>query len=163
MKSIMLKSLVAFGLIAGAASAQAQSVTFNLTGTITPGVCVFSANDVDLGTYSATLFTGSYTTNFVDVPITSTRCDPLVTSIHMRVTGTADTANAALFRGVTGIGVELRQKTTNAAIVPAGSTVNFNAVAGAATYFLEARFRQSAPTVAAGTVRSPVTIQFTYN
>ncbi|MFC4761899.1 fimbrial protein [Dyella koreensis] len=163
MKTAILPSVLAVGLLACAASVQAQSVTFNVTGTITPGVCVFTANDVDLGTYSATTFTGSTTTGWVDVPIRSTRCDPLVTVVHMRVTGTADAADAALFRGVSGIGVELQQKISGTPIVPAGTTVNFTTVPGAASYMLQGRFKQSAPTVAAGTVRSPVTIQFTYN
>jgi type 1 fimbria pilin len=164
MKLISFKALLVVGLLVCVASTHAQSVTFNLTGTINPGVCVFAANNVDLGTWNATDFTAVGTTKpFYDVTVTSSRCDPLVTSIHMRVSGTADAASAALFRGVTGIGIELQQKTPATAVVPAGTTVNFTPVAGAGTYLFQARFKQSAATVGSGTVSSPVTIAFTYN
>jgi type 1 fimbria pilin len=156
--------LMAFVLLWPCAFAlHAQTLTFNLTGTILPGTCRWSVADVDLGTYNATLFTGSYTTNWVDVPVSSSGCDPLVTTVHMRVTGNADVANAALFRGIAGIGIELQVKPNGAAIVPAGTTVNWNAASGGASYLYQARFRQSAATVASGTVRSPVTMNITYN
>lgn len=151
-------------LLAGAASAShAQSLGFNLTGTILPGACRFTVADVDLGTYSATQFTGAFTTPFVDVPVTSTGCDPLITTVHMRVTGTADTANAALFRGLAGVGVELQRKSPVLAIVPAGTNVDFSPVASGGSYMFQARFKQSAAGVAAGRVTSPVTIAITYN
>lgn len=159
-----LKGLV---LIAGLSlctfAANAQTVNFNLTGNILPGVCRFSAADVDLGTYYATEFTAVGTTKtLVNVPISSTGCDPLVTTIHMNVSGTADAANASYFRGVAGVGIEM-QTVAGGAISPSGTNVNFTAVAGATNYMLRARFRQTAATVAAGTVRSAVTIQVTYN
>ena len=158
-----IRIIIALGLMLCLSAVQAQTVNFNLTGTITPGVCRFAVADRDLGTYASTLFTGSYTTPFVDVPVTSQGCDPLVTLVHMRVTGTADAVNANLFRGVTGIGIELRRKSPATAVVPAGTTVDFTPVASGGTYLFEARFRQSAATVAAGTVSAPVTINITYN
>jgi type 1 fimbria pilin len=164
MKLLPLKALIVMGLLVGTVAAHAQSVTFNLTGTINPGVCVFTAADVDLGTFPATDFTAVGTAKtFVDVEVKSSRCDPLVTSIHMRVSGTADAASNALFRGVTGIGIELQKKSPATAVVPAGTTVDFTPVAGAGSYMFQARFKQSAATVASGTVKAPVTIAFTYN
>ena len=155
--------LTLVGLSLAAANADAQTVSFNLTGNILPGVCRWAVSDVDLGTFYATEFTAVGTTKaWVDVPIRSSGCDPLVTTIHMAVSGTADTADANQFRGVSGIGVEL-QVGTGAPIRPSGTSVHFNAVSGAANYMLRARFRQTATTVAAGSVRSPVTIQITYN
>lgn len=151
-------------LFSGAATLQAQSLTFNLTGTILPGACRLSAADVDLGTYNTTDFTGVGTTQaFVDVPISSSGCDPLITTLHMQVSGTADAANNAYFKGVSGIGIELQQKSPVTAIAPAGTTVNFTASTAATTYYLQARFRQTVATVAAGTVSSAVTILATYN
>ncbi|WP_250625681.1 fimbrial protein [Pinirhizobacter soli] len=158
-----IRIITLLGLLLCTSAIQAQTVNFNLTGTITPGVCRFTAANVDLGTFASTSFTGSTTTPFVDVPITSTGCDPLVTLVHMRVTGTADLANGNLFRGVTGIGIELRRKTPATAVRPAGTIVDFTPVASGSTYLFEARFSQSAPTVAAGTVTAPVTINITYN
>lgn len=148
-------------LLAATSTAHAQSVTFNLTGEILPGVCQFTAADVDLGTYYATDFTGAFNGAWVNVPIQVTRCDPLITRIAMRVTGLADTAQAAYFRGIAGVGIELQQGTTNAAIVPAGTTLAYTTAAG--TYMLRARLHQSAASVAAGRISSPVTISLTYN
>jgi type 1 fimbria pilin len=150
-------------LSVGSFGLQAQTLSFNLTGTILPGTCRWSVNNVDLGTYNATLFTGSYTTSFVDVPVVSSGCDPLVTQVHMRVTGNPDAANPALFRGLAGIGIELQTKTTATPVIPAGTVVDWTAVTGGASYLFQARFRQSAPTVASGLVSSPVTLNITYN
>lgn len=163
----MNRKLNSLALIAGlslcAFAANAQTVNFNLTGNILPGVCRFTAADVDLGTFYATQFTAVGTTMpLVDVPISSTGCDPLVTVIHMNVSGTADAANANYFRGVAGVGIEV-QTVAAVAIRPSGTNVNFNAVAGATNYMLRARFRQTAAAVTAGTVRSAVIIQVTYN
>lgn len=158
-----IRFIIPLGLLFCISAIQAQTVNFNLTGTITPGVCRFTANDVDLGTYASTFFTAvGTTTNFVDVPITSSGCDPLVTSIHMRVTGTPDSDNTALFRGVAGVGIELQRWAGAVPIVPAGTTVDFSPVANGGTYRFQARFKRSA-TVTAGAVSSPVTINVTYN
>lgn len=155
--------LLIAGLSLLAEAAQAQTVNFNLTGNILPGVCRFTAADVDLGTYYATEFTAVGTTKtWVDVPVRSTGCDPLVTVIHMNVSGTADAADSAHFRGVAGIGIEM-QNPGGLAIRPSGTNVNYVAASGATNYMLRARFRQTAAVVAAGSVRSAVTIQVTYN
>lgn len=156
--------LLAFAVLwPWAFTVHAQTLTFNLTGTILPGTCRFTVSDVDLGNFNATLFTGSYTTNWVDVPVASSGCDPLVTSIHMRVTGNADATDAALFRGVAGIGIELQTKASGRPIVPAGTTINWTPAAGSVRYLYQARFKQSETTVVSGTVRSPITINVTYN
>jgi len=148
-------------LLASATTAHAQSVTFNLTGQILPGVCQFTANDVDLGTYYATDFTGAYAGNWVDVPIRVTRCDPLITRIAMRISGRAAAAPASYFRGRAGGGIAVQQGTTTAAVVPAGSTLQYTTTTG--TYLLRARLRQSAASVAAGRISSPVTVTLSYN
>ncbi|WP_180868062.1 fimbrial protein [Stenotrophomonas maltophilia] len=163
MRSVSIKLLALLGLSLAAGNVGAQTLTFNLTGNILPGVCRFSVSDVDLGTFYATEFTAVGTTKaWVNVPVASSGCDPLVTVIHMGISGTADVADASQFRGVAGIGIEL-QSGTGTAIRPAGTNINFTAASGAANYMLRARFRQTAAVVAAGTVRSPVTIQVTYN
>lgn len=159
-----LKSLVIVsGLSLCAFAASAQTVTFNLTGNILPGVCRFTAGDVDLGTFYATDFTAVGTTKaLINVPISSTGCDPLVSVIHMNVSGVADAVDPNHFRGVAGIGIEM-QTVAGTAIRPSGTNVNFNAVAGASNYMLRARFRQTAAAVTSGAVRSAITIQVTYN
>ncbi|WP_250633758.1 fimbrial protein [Pinirhizobacter soli] len=159
-----IRIIASLGLLLCTSAIQAQTLNFNLTGTITPGVCRFTTADVDLGTFATTSFTAiGSTTTFVDVPITSSGCDPLVTSIHMRVTGNADAANTNLFRGVTGIGIQLQRTTGAVAIVPAGTTLDFSPVTSGNTYNFRARFMRSATTMAAGSVSSPITINVTYN
>ena len=158
-----IRIIASLGLLLFMSATQAQSpLTFNLTGTITPGVCRFTVPDVDLGTYSATLFTGSYATAPVNVPVTIQQCDPLVTAVHMTASGVADATDSTLFKGVDGIGIELRSALGNL-IRPAGAVVNFTPVAGGGTYTFKAKFKQSAATVAAGTVTRPITINITYN
>jgi len=159
-----IRIIASLGLLLFMSASQAQSpLTFNLTGTITPGVCSFTATDVDLGTYPATLFTGNYATPFRDVLISSQGCDPLVTMVHMTFSGTADAADPALFLGVTGIGIELQRKSPVQAIRPTGTTLDFVPVAAGGNHFLQARFKQSAPAVASGSVTRPIVINFTYN
>lgn len=155
--------LLIVSLSLSAASTNAQSLTFDLTGNILPGVCRFTVADVDLGTYYATEFTSVGTTkNWVDFPIRSSGCDPLVTVIHMAVTGTPDATDAAYFRGVAGIGIEM-QTSGSSAIRPSGTSLNYLPSAGPGNYGWRARFRQTGNIVAAGSVRSAVTIQVTYN
>lgn len=163
MQFLSFRLLALLGLSLAAANVGAQTLSFNLTGNILPGVCRFSASDVDLGTFYATEFTSIGTTKaWVNVPISSSGCDPLVTVIHMGISGTADVADANQFRGLAGIGIEL-QSGVGTAIRPVGTNINFAAAGGAANYMLRARFRQTAAVVAAGNVRSPITIQVTYN
>ncbi|WP_250627108.1 fimbrial protein [Pinirhizobacter soli] len=157
-----IRIVISLGLLFCIPAIQAQTLNFNLTGTITPGVCQFTVADVDLGTYSAALFTGSYSTTAVDVPVTIQRCDPLVTAVRMDVSGEADAADSNLFKGVAGIGIDLRSA-LNGVIRPAGTRVNYNPNTGGGTYTFKAKFKQSAATVAAGTVKAPITITVTYN
>lgn len=165
MKRFLFIALVAAGLMSAAGASRAQTLNFNITATILPGVCRFTVADVDLGTYYATDFTAVGTVKpFVTVPIQSTGCDPLVTQLHFAVSGTADAASSAYFRGITGIGVEL-QSVAGTAIQPSGTTINYNKLAGtgAGSYPLQARLRQTAATVSAGAIRSAVTVVVTYN
>ncbi|WP_130617563.1 fimbrial protein [Dyella amyloliquefaciens] len=145
------------------AYAQTSTVLFNITGTIQAGTCALTVADVDLGTYPATAFTGAYTTSWKDVPVQSSACDPLVTTVHIKLSGGADLNNSNLFTGVSGIGIELQRTSDATPILPAGTSVDFVASTAATTYHYQARFHQSAATVAAGTAHTPVTLNATYN
>ena len=149
MKRLLVIPLALACMVATMQVSKAQTLNFNITATILPGVCRFSVSDTDLGTYYATDFTGVGTVKtFVNVPIHSTGCDPL--------------ASAAYFRGINGVGIEL-QSIGGAAITPSGTTVAYSAVGGANDYMLRARLRQTATTVAAGAIRSAVTVTVAYN
>lgn len=153
--------LAALLMLSGAASAQTATITnFNVTGTILPGVCRIAVADVDLGTYQATQFTGAFSTPFQAVNVVVSQCDPLVTRVGLRFTGSADSNDGTLFQGVAGIGIEL-QRTSNGTRLPPGGLSQMTSAAG--THAFRARFLQSAATVAAGTVSRPITVSMTYN
>ncbi|WP_312400413.1 fimbrial protein [Stenotrophomonas indicatrix] len=147
--------------LSGSVSAQTATTTnFNVTGTILPGVCRIAVADVDLGTYQATQFTGAFNTPFQAVNVVVSQCDPLVTRVGLRFTGSADSNDATLFQGVAGIGIEL-QRTSTGSRLPPGGLSQMSTAAG--THVFRARFMQSAATVAAGTVSRPITVSMTYN
>lgn len=161
------KMLFATVLLVAIPAANAQSVNFNLTGTILPGTCSVSIPNVDLGTWQATLFTGvgSTPTTPVNVPITISGCAPLITRVNIALSGTPDAANATLFRGLPGIGIDIRSALNNS-VIPDGSTplrVMIPAGTGGATYTMSARFQQSAATMSYGSVNAPVVAAITYN
>lgn len=163
MKRLLVIPLALACMVATMQVSKAQTLNFNITATILPGVCRFSVSDTDLGTYYATDFTGVGTVKtFVNVPIHSTGCDPLISLVRFTVSGTPDAASAAYFRGINGVGIEL-QSIGGAAITPSGTTVAYSAVGGANDYMLRARLRQTATTVAAGAIRSAVTVTVAYN
>ena len=148
-------------LLALPSAAFAQTIAhFNVTGTILPGVCRIAVADVDLGTYQATQFTGAFSTPFQPIEVRVSQCDPLVTRIGLRFTGSADSNDATLFQGVAGIGIEL-QRTSNSTRLPPGGWTQMDTAAG--THAFRARFVQSAATVSAGTVSRPITVSMTYN
>ncbi|WP_414491805.1 fimbrial protein [Stenotrophomonas maltophilia] len=145
----------------GVAAAQ-ESTAFNLTGRILPGVCRIAASDVDLGTFYATDFTGVGTTKpWITTSIQVSNCDPLITRVALSFSGTADTANANYFRGVAGIGIEMERESPSTPVRPAGTTLQYATANG--LYMVRARFRQTAATVAAGSVSSAVTVSMSYN
>lgn len=156
-----LLSVAAFFAICGCAQAQSITTkTFNVKGTILPGVCYIDVDDVDLGTYQSSQFTGTTTTGFKKVDIKVTNCDPLIKRVGLHFTGVADGHDATLFKGVDGIGVELQRVSSGARLRPGGWTQMATA---AGTHQFQARFAQSNKVVAAGTVSSPVTVSMTYD
>ena len=157
---LRIAAVVALGLGVSHAARAQTTTNFNVTGTILPGICRIAVADVDLGTYTATQFTGAFNTPYMPINVVVSQCDPLITRIALRFDGTADTANAALFAGVTGIGIELQNTATSTRVAP-GTTVQ--RVTAAGTHAFRARFMQSAATVAAGQASRPITVTMTYN
>ena len=147
------------GAASGGAAAQ-STADFLVTGTILPGVCRIAIDDVDLGTYRATQFTGAYVTPFVPVNVVVSQCDPLVTRVALRFDGATDAADTSLFQGVAGIGIELQETDSGQRVSP-GMTVQRATAAGSHPF--RARFAQSASTVAAGQASRPNTVTMTYN
>lgn len=156
----VLLSIATMALCGHAGAQTATTTSFNVTGTILPGVCRIAVADVDLGTFQSTQFTGAFTTPFQAVNVVVSQCDPLISRVGLHFDGTADSNDATLFQGVAGIGVEIQRTSTGARLRPGGWTQMATA---AGTHPFRARFVQSAAAVSAGTVSRPITVSMTYN
>lgn len=147
-------------------AAAAQDLTVRFTGRFQPGTCSFSVPNVDLGTYQGSIFTGSTTTPWRRVTVTSSNCTTDITTIHMSFSGVADGNNSNYFaiRNTTasGVAIELVNGSSQR-VVPNVTTFNWSRAAIGASYDLNARFVQTRPTLTSGTVSTPITINFTYN
>lgn len=163
-RHLAVTCLLLCGVLPGVAAAQDLTVRF--TGRFQPGTCSFSVPSVDLGTYQATAFTGSTTTAWRQVTVTSSNCTTDITNIHMRFSGVADGNNSNYFavRNTTasGVAIELVNGSSQR-VVPNVTTFDWSRASIGASYNLFARFVQTRPTLTAGTVSTPITIQFTYN
>ncbi|MFC4761900.1 fimbrial protein [Dyella koreensis] len=150
------------------ANAAAADLTVRFTGRFLASTCAFSIADVDLGSYSATTFTGSTTTPSRNIVVRASSCTPDITTVHMRFTGTADATVTSYFAArsvtgnVTGVGIELMNGSSQR-VTPNVTTFDWPFATWGMTYNLYARFAQTRPSVTAGTVSTPITIQFTYN
>lgn len=167
MKRKSFYGLLTSMLFVAASLGHAQSVTFNLTGEITQGTCSFTIPDGGLGTYAASSFTGSTTTNWSDpIAIQAVSCSPDIQNIRMTFSGTPDTSNSNYFApvstsgNVTGVAIQLASL-YETAITPGGS-LNWSLGALGNSYTIKGRFVQTKPSVTPGVVKTPITVQFTY-
>lgn len=162
-----LRAMGAVLLALIAAGADAADLTINFNGKFESGTCSFTAPDADLGTYQATSFTGSTITAWRQVRIRRSGCTSDITVVHMKFNGTADATNNTYFAvrnvsgNVTGVAIELGNLDPRR-ITPNTTVLDWNG--NNATYYdVQARFVQTRPTVTAGSINTPITIQFTYN
>ncbi len=145
---------------------------FHLAGSVQindgSGTCSFTVPDTDLGTYTAASFTGSTTKPWSDaIKVKIVSCSPGIDNIHMKFLGTPDANNSNYFApistsgNVTGIAIQL----ANSFMAPAipGGTLDWSRSVVGDSYNLRARFVQTLGNVTAGVVKTPITIQFTYN
>jgi type 1 fimbria pilin len=165
----VLMFLILTGMFAGvSAPVSAVDLTVRFTGDFKVSTCSFTAPDTDLGTYQATTFTGATVTPFKVITVTAAGCTPDIATIHMVVSGTADSTVPTLFAvgktsgNVTGVAIELVNRTL-ARLTPGVTRVDWSLATLGLTYDLGARFVQTQPNVTAGGVKTPLTIQFTYN
>lgn len=143
--------------------------TLNPINIVAP-TCTMSVPNIPLGSFSADSFTGNTSTPDVAVPVTASGCAGNLTNIVMSFNGTADTRNPALFAAnsvagnVTGVGIGLKYAPPSQAPMPVTPNVTTGTwrIAAGNTMQLLANFVQTEPTVTAGSVSTPVTIQFTY-
>lgn len=143
----------------------AQDLTVRFNGRFQSGTCNFSVPNADLGSYQATSFTGSTSTPWRTVTITSSNCTSDITNIHMRFSGVADSNNSNYFavRNTTATGVAIELNNGGLRVVPNVTTLNWSRAVTGVSYSVLARFVQTRPTLTSGTVSTPITINFTYN
>ncbi|MET3654722.1 fimbrial protein [Dyella japonica] len=174
MKTNLIKGGMAAGLLAMASAVGAQSVTFNVTGTIQQGTCSFTIPDTDLGTYGAWTFTGmGYTAPWTsDIPVAASGCTADINTIHMVFNGTPDATNSQLFKAIpvsgqgniSGVAIDLSTASgTPARLVPNTGMTNWTLATVGNTYYIKARFYQTSASVTPGKMQTPITAQFTYN
>nr|WP_199044294.1 type 1 fimbrial protein [Dyella sp. ASV24] len=155
---------VAVAALIGAPVAQSQTTSFDITGEVTPTPCNITVPDVDLGTFTTASFTGNTTTPWVQVIVYGTQCDPRSLLVRLNFSGPSDAADASLFLGTVGAGIQVTGPDQQQPILPSGSQVVAYPIGDASfTSTLFARFKQSAPGVTASTVRTPITLQIAYN
>jgi type 1 fimbria pilin len=174
MHAFALKMAIVTGLICAASFAQAQTTTFNITGTITMGTCTIAVNNganVDVGTFNAAVFTGSYVSGFKNFNVAVSNCAPGITRVTLKPTGAADTSNAIYWSSrLPGAPFELRDGAApNANLPPNGATsivINNPSSNGTPTNrVLQAQFHQTAALVptSIGAGSATVTLGVTYN
>nr|WP_199044292.1 hypothetical protein [Dyella sp. ASV24] len=162
---VLVTALMATTLLAGAATARAQTLSFNLTGKIQASTCQLTASYTALPTTPVSLFihVGSRLRP-TTVNINVSQCDPAIGVVHLRYSGPADSNDATIFRGIDGIGVHLSVfPDASSMILPSGTTVDYVPTKGAFLARVTAAYYQTAETVAVGKFATPVTVQMTYN
>lgn len=173
MRTFALNIAIATGLLCAASFAQAQTTTFNITGTITMGTCTVAVNggaNVNVGSFNASLFTGSYASGFTDFNVAVSNCAPGITKVTLKPTGTADTTSAIYWSSkLPGAPFELHDKAANVNLPPSGATtivINNPSTNGTPTnYALQAQFHQTAALVptSIGAGSATVTLGIAYN
>lgn len=169
MRTFVLKTAIAAGLLCIASFAQAQT-TFNITGTITMGTCQIAVANTDVGTFNASLFTGSYQSGFKPITVAVSNCAPGITKVTLKPTGTADANNANYWSSkLPGAPFELRDPGGAGILPPSGLNnivINSPSMTGAPTnYTLQAQFHQTA-VLQSGSIgggSATVTLAATYN
>lgn len=160
----LLFLLIVTGLVA--TPARSTDLTINFTGTWKNGTCNFTVPDTDLGTYDATYFTGSTLSPWKVFTVTRSNCTSDIRVVHMKFGGTADSNNSSYFGiksatgNVTALAIQI-MNLSNQNAVPNSTVFDWDYAAN--TYQFQARLAQTRPSVTAGTVKTPITIQITYN
>lgn len=170
MRTLAFKLAVAAGLVFIASAAQAQT-TFNVTGTITAGTCTIAVNNgtpVNVGTFNANLFTGSYQSGFIpNFNLTYSACAQGIQTLTLKLTGTADktTGGNANYWDSTlpGAPFELKDAKANVSLPPSGATlINIANPGTSGTYPLTAQFHQTGTLTKVGVGTTTVTVTASY-
>jgi len=151
------------------APALAADLTVRFTGRFLPGTCQFSVADIDLGTFDAPFFDTRRESPAVPFVLKRSNCTTDLRTLHVRFVGTADGTSADHFAiptagGVRGLAVRI-QSQLGELYAPNRPAFDWQTNGGA---FGERAInalliRTGATAVTAGTIRTPITVQVTYN
>ena len=161
--------VLALVLAAVAPSLQAADLTVRFTGRFQPGTCELSVADVDVGTFEAPAFATVGATTPVPFELKYTNCASELLVLHLRFVGPADARLPDYFAipasgGVRGLAVRLQspggliRPNQNAFDVPTQG-----AEQGAVTLRASLVRTGGVSDVTAGSIRTPITVQVTYN
>lgn len=162
-----VRLLCALLLASFAPSLQAADLTVRFTGRFQPGTCDISVADVDVGTFEAPSFDTVGVTTPVPFEIKRSRCPNELLTLHVMLTGAVDASSANYFAipdtgGVTGLAIRI-SNTANRVIQPNQRAADwFTSGTEQGVYALRAGLVKVG-TVTAGTIRTPITVQITYN
>jgi len=162
-----MRLLLAIAMLLSALPLQAADLTVRFSGRFQPGTCQFSVADVDVGTFEAPYFSSNPSSPAVSFVLNRSSCAADLRVLHVRLAGNADSSDARYFAvpangGVRGLAVHLYTsgRQTLAPNQPGFDWYTSGSAAGG--YLLYAQLIRTG-TVTAGTLRTPVTVQVTYN
>lgn len=155
----------AIALASWTTGSAAQDLTIRFTGKFVSSTCTFTVPEVELGTYAASTFTGSTQTPEKTVSITRSGCTPDIVVAHMKFTGTPDSVNSQYFaakstNGAAGVGISIRNGSN--VQLQNNTSIDWQLPVIGNVYNVYARLSQTGP-VKPGAIKTPITIQFTYN
>ncbi|MBH1625602.1 fimbrial protein [Stenotrophomonas pavanii] len=155
-------------LLCGAAlPVAAADLTVRFTGRFLAGTCQLSVQDVDLGTFQATYFATSTQSPAVAFVLERKNCSDDLRTLHVRFVGTADSSNASYFAipatgGVRGLAIRL-QSATGTLYAPNQPAFDWPTSGGSAGQLDLGALLVRTGNVTAGAIRTPITVQVTYN
>jgi major type 1 subunit fimbrin (pilin) len=155
------KAAFACALITGATTLSAQTLSFNIKGTINPGTCKLSVSDIDMGSFSFDEFNAvGHQTRWQPFTVANAGCPAYIKTVVMTFKGAADTNNAQLFAtsgAAAGVGIEIQSR--GGTVAAPGSALNWNA---AIPFDHRARFVQTRAAVTPGVGSAAITIEVAY-
>jgi type 1 fimbria pilin len=158
-------SLLTGVLAMAAGGVCAQTLSTNISGTITPGTCKIESKDVGLGKFEQSAFSGVGTgTKWTSFGLATSGCPAYVKSVLMAFKGTADQNNPNLFRvngGASGIGLDLQTYNDQQA-VPNGAAMSWGPRKSGETYDFKVRYMQTTAQIKGGKANASVEFWLTY-
>jgi type 1 fimbria pilin len=165
--SYSIKAVMAMTCLALSASLYAPpslgvDLRINFSGRFIEPACKVALEDVDLGEAKVSDFTGSYSSPWVEVPISIAGCADLVKVARLSFSGAPDANRSEIYAGKDGVGVELRAQAGGVLLGPGSDPIDAPISSGGTALKYVARMTQTAGDVTPGAISTPVTVSVTY-